>query len=66
MKSHSLPTRRLRRRLGPGVVSTGGAVRLAASFDGAKLSFLPDAVIVPRNRADIAAVLALANRHRCR
>lgn len=36
----------------------------AASFDGSKLSFLPEAVIRPRTRADIADVLVLANKHR--
>src|SRR5208283_160121 len=54
----------LRARLGSKIVRTGGDSRRAASFDGSKLAFTPDAVVFPRGRADIAAVLALANRRR--
>ncbi|HTB79508.1 MAG TPA: FAD-linked oxidase C-terminal domain-containing protein [Opitutaceae bacterium] len=57
-------TRLLRRRLGPRIVRTEVAVCQAASFDGSKLSFPPEAVIVPRHEGDLAAVLALANTHR--
>ena len=57
-------TTRLRRRLGAQVVRTSDAARYDASFDSSKLSFLPDAVIVPRNEKDLAVVLALANQHR--
>jgi glycolate oxidase len=53
-------TRRLIQRLGTRV-NTGDDARFRASFDGSKLSFLPDAVIKPRSDRDIAAVLALAN-----
>lgn len=53
-------TRRLIQRLGTRV-NTGDEARFRASFDGSKLSFLPDAVIKPRSDRDIAAVLALAN-----
>ncbi|MEI6862391.1 MAG: FAD-dependent oxidoreductase, partial [Verrucomicrobiota bacterium] len=63
MASIRLATQQLRRRLGPRVTCSDDA-RFRASFDGSKLSFLPDAVIRPRHDADIAAVLALANRHR--
>ncbi|MGH7996644.1 MAG: FAD-binding oxidoreductase, partial [Opitutaceae bacterium] len=55
-------TRLLARRLGPGVVRTDAASRQAASFDGSKLPFLPEAVVFPRRREDLAVVLELANR----
>jgi glycolate oxidase len=57
-------TRQLRSKLGPTVVRTSAAERRAASFDGSKIAFLPRAVIFPRTNADIAVVLALANRRR--
>jgi glycolate oxidase len=57
-------TTQLRRRLGARVVRTDKAARYDASFDSSKLSFLPDAVIAPRNEKDLAVVLALANAHR--
>ncbi len=63
MASFRSATQQLRRRLGPRVAVTGTA-RFNASFDGSKLSFLPDAVVKPRDDADIAIVLALANKHR--
>jgi glycolate oxidase len=56
-------TQQLRRRLGTRVAVTDTA-RFHASFDGSKLSFLPEAVVRPRHDADIAVVLALANQHR--
>ncbi len=62
MASIRIATQQLRRRLGPQVVLSADA-RFRASFDGSKLSFLPAAVVRPRKEADIAAVLALANRH---
>ena len=64
MKSYSAATRLLKRRLGSRVVRTDDAARLAGSFDSAKLSFLPEAVIFPRGDADLAAVLGLANARR--
>jgi glycolate oxidase len=57
-------TAQLRRRLGAGAVRTDKAVCYEASFDSSKLSFLPDAVVAPRNEKDLAVVLELANRHR--
>jgi glycolate oxidase len=60
----SAATRSLARRLGSRVVRTDLASRDAVSYDGSKIAFLPAAAVRPRNRADIAAVLALANRHR--
>ncbi|MDR1817542.1 MAG: FAD-binding protein, partial [Puniceicoccales bacterium] len=47
--------------IGSEQVRTDDASRFAASFDNARFSFLPDAVVVPRNEADIAATLRLAN-----
>jgi glycolate oxidase len=64
MKSHAAATRLLRRRLGTKIVQTTDKARAAASFDGLKLPFLPEAVIFPRHHADIGVVLALANAHR--
>ncbi len=63
MKQHRAATQRLKRRL-PGRVSTDSAARFAASFDGSKLSFLPEAVIAPKTHPDIAQVLYLANEYK--
>jgi glycolate oxidase len=60
----SAATKQLRRRLGPRVVRTDRESRWAASFDSSKIEFPPAAVVFPRLRGDIAAVLELANRHR--
>ncbi len=57
-------TQRLKSRLGPRVVRTERAQRDEASIDSSKIAFLPDAVIFPRSRADVAKVLAAANRGR--
>jgi glycolate oxidase len=57
-------TAQLRRRLGASLVRTDKAACYEASFDSSKLSFLPDAVIAPRNEKDLAVVLELANAHR--
>jgi glycolate oxidase len=57
-------TAQLRRRLGASLVRTDKAACYEASFDSSKLSFLPDAVIAPRNEQDLAVVLELANAHR--
>jgi glycolate oxidase len=62
MKS-SAATTALKRRLGARV-DTSRDGRWAASFDSSKISFLPDAVIIPQREADIGIVLELANRHR--
>src|SRR5664279_2367255 len=53
----------LKRQLGA-AVRTGRRARWEASFDSSKLSFLPDAVIKPRQVADVGKVLVLANRFR--
>jgi glycolate oxidase len=57
-------TKQLRRKLGPRIVRTDEGSRRAASFDSSKIAFMPAAVVFPRSRADIGAVLALANRRR--
>ncbi|MDR0901511.1 MAG: hypothetical protein LBM92_01945 [Opitutaceae bacterium] len=58
MKTFPTATRALRRRLGARVSVADDAL-FRASFDGSKLAFTPEAVVWPRARADIAAVLAL-------
>ncbi len=63
MKTPASATRLLVRRLGARV-ATSDSARFAASFDGSKLSFLPDAVVYPKAREEIAIVLKLANTHR--
>ena len=60
--TYSSATSLLKRRLGARVATARDAL-FAASFDGSKLSFLPEAVIRPRTNADITTVLTLANRH---
>src|SRR5579862_5747504 len=57
-------TAQLRRRLGASIVRTDEKGCYEASFDSSKLSFLPEAVIAPRNEKDLAVVLQLANAHR--
>ena len=64
MKSFVQPTALLQRKLGASVVLTGEEDRYAASFDSSRISFMPAAVVKPREESDLAAVLALANRHR--
>jgi glycolate oxidase len=61
MKSFAAATRLLKRRLGARV-STADEARFRASFDGSKLSFLPEAVIVPKTPSDVREVLILANK----
>ncbi|MDR2863441.1 MAG: FAD-binding protein [Puniceicoccales bacterium] len=56
-------TRLLAATLGAGQVRTDEASRFSASFDNTRLSFMPDAVVLPQNEADIAATLRLANAH---
>ena len=64
MKYFPKATRELARKLGAARVAVSEDARFRASFDGSKLSFMPEAVVTPRNNADIAATLALANRRR--
>lgn len=63
MPSFGPATRKLKSKLGRRVTTDHDAL-FAASFDGSKLSFLPEAVIKPKTKADIAAVLELANKHK--
>lgn len=56
-------TAQLKRRLGA-LVATSDDARFRASFDGSKLSFLPEAVIAPKRNEDISTVLVLANKTR--
>jgi len=64
MKSFAAATRELKRRLGARVVLTDEQTRFASSFDGSKISFLPEAVIKPRKEDEIGVVLEIANKHR--
>ena len=61
---YSAATKQLRAKLGPRVVRTDRDSKREASFDSSKIAFPLQAVIFPRDRSDLAAVLALANRHR--
>jgi glycolate oxidase len=61
---YSAATKQLRAKLGPTVVRTDRDSTWSASFDSSKIAFTPQAVIFPRRRADVAAVLSAANVHR--
>jgi glycolate dehydrogenase FAD-linked subunit len=63
MANVSSALNRLKKRLGP-AVHTGESDRFRASFDGSKLSFLPDAVVFPKNGEAIGEILSLANEYR--
>lgn len=62
-RSADQATLQLRRRLG-NRVSLDPDVRFRASFDGSKLSFMPDAVVAPKKEEDVGVLLQFANRHR--
>jgi glycolate oxidase len=62
--SHAAATAALANALGHEHVRTDDAARFAASFDNSRFSFLPDAVVLPRDEADVATTLRLANAHR--
>ncbi|MEY4941194.1 MAG: hypothetical protein RIQ93_2929, partial [Verrucomicrobiota bacterium] len=62
MKPLVRATALLRRRLG-GVVYTDDDTLQASSYDSAKISFRPAAVVKVRREAEVGVVLALANRH---
>jgi glycolate oxidase len=64
MTPYSKATRLLARRLGSRAVRTDEAAVWPAAFDTSKLFFRPEAVIRPRRRRDLGAVLELANAHR--
>jgi glycolate oxidase len=57
-------TRILAKSLGASQVRTDEPSRRTASLDNLRISFLPAAVIFPKNDAAIATVLRLANQHR--
>ena len=59
----AIPLSTLKKLLGPSV-RTDRESCFAASYDSAKLSFLPEAVIFPKDEEAIGNVLALANQHR--
>ena len=59
----SLATRALKRALGA-QVRTDEAARFAASLDNLRLSFLPTAVVFPKDDAAIETLLRLANKYR--
>ncbi|MCF3649428.1 FAD-binding oxidoreductase [Synoicihabitans lomoniglobus] len=61
--SLSTATSLLKRKLGSALVFTDPDTCYAASFDSGRMSFLPHAVIKPRQREDVGVVLALANRY---
>jgi glycolate oxidase len=63
IRDYARATAALRRRLGARVLTSDDA-RFRASFDGLKLSFLPDAVVAVRRERDIEVALELANRFR--
>ena len=56
-------TKILLETLGDAVVKTDSASRFAASLDDTRISFLPGAVVFPRDEADVGNVLKLANAH---
>lgn len=56
-------TEALKNALGNDAVRTDSESLFAASFDSTKLSFLPEAVVFPREDADIATTLKLANAY---
>ncbi len=60
---HSAATGLLRKQLGKAIVLTDEKSLYTASFDSSKIPFLPEALILPKRNADIATVLALANKH---
>jgi glycolate oxidase len=64
MASVTAATAALQRRLGSRVVLTDADSLREASFDSAKIPFLPAAVIKVRREEDVGVVLELANKHR--
>ena len=61
---YSAATHLLAGRIGAAQIRTDADSLFAASFDNSRFSFLPEAVIFPRDEQDVAAVLQLANQHR--
>lgn len=59
----SKATAALKRKLGDSVLTDEEAL-FRASFDGSKLSFLPEAVIRPKSEEEVGALLRLANKYK--
>ena len=64
MRSYAAATRSLKRQLGSAVVRTDAAAREEASYDSAKIPFLPEAVIRVRKESEVGVAVTLANRYR--
>lgn len=64
LQTHPEATRALVAALGPEQVRTDEASCVAASYDNTRYSFMPEAVIVPRDVAALQAAVRLANTHR--
>ncbi len=60
--SYEKATRSLRRKLGSCVVTDDESL-YAASFDGSKLAYPPEAVVRPKSEENVSEALKLANRH---
>jgi glycolate oxidase len=63
-QNYQTATRALVRALGGAQVRTDEVARFAASLDNLRLSFLPAAVVFPKNDAAIGTMLRLANEFR--
>lgn len=63
MRKFTEATAILKKELGDNVVRTDAEACFAASFDNTKLSFLPEAVIFPKDESDLASALRLANKN---
>lgn len=64
MKTFSAATAQLKRKLGSRVVRTDEEALREASFDSAKIPFVPQAVVRVRKESDVGVVLDLANKYR--
>jgi len=53
----------LEKVVGSDNIATGRQDLLCYSYDATQMEFLPDAVVHPANAGEVAAILALANRH---
>lgn len=62
MQKYSVATETLKNVLGAEVVKTDAETCFSASFDNTKISFLPEAVVFPRNEDDVETFLREANR----
>lgn len=63
MKKFPLATDALKNALGNDTVRTDSESLFTASFDNTKLSFLPEAVVFPRDEKDVETTLKLANEY---